>query len=40
MSGPAIVALFLVSSFGLMTLAFGVAHAAEVRAEARNGARK
>jgi hypothetical protein len=37
MSGPAIVALFLVSSFGLMTLAFGVAHAVEVRSETRRG---
>jgi hypothetical protein len=37
MSGPAIVALFLVSSFGLMTIVFGVAHAVEVRAAARGG---
>jgi hypothetical protein len=37
MSGPAIVALFLVSSFGLMTIAFGVAHAVEVRADIRRG---
>ncbi len=37
MSGPAIVALFLVSSFSLMTLAFGVAHAVEVHAAGRRG---
>jgi hypothetical protein len=32
MSGPAIVALFITVSFGLVTLLFAAAHAFEVRA--------
>jgi len=32
MSGPAIVATFVTVSFGLVTLAWAVAHAVEVRA--------
>jgi hypothetical protein len=39
MSGPEIVALFLAGSSGLMLLAFGVAHAVEVRAVAKKGGR-
>ena len=37
MSGPAIVAMFMTVSFGLVTLACSAAHAVEVRAIAKQG---
>jgi hypothetical protein len=40
MSGPAIVALFITVSFGLVTLAWAAAHAVEVRANARKDRRQ
>ncbi len=40
MSGAAIVALFMTVSFGLVTLAFSAAHAAEVRALSRKDRRQ
>jgi hypothetical protein len=40
MSGPAIVALFLTISFGLITLAWAAAHALEVRAIGKNRGRR
>ena len=40
MSGPAVVATFITVAFGLLTLAWGVAHAIEVRAFAKTRRRK
>ena len=40
MSGPAIVALFISASFGLVTLAWAAAHAVEVRAIAAKDRRQ
>ena len=39
MSGPAIVALLITVTFGLITLVWGAAHAIEVRAIAKKGGR-
>jgi hypothetical protein len=38
MSGPAVVATFVTIAFGLLTLAWGVAHTIEVRAMAKTWA--
>jgi hypothetical protein len=40
MSGPAVVALFITVSFGLVTLAWAAAHAVEVRALAAEDRRQ
>jgi hypothetical protein len=40
MSGPAIVALFITVSFGLVALAWAAAHTIEVRATAKSRGRR